>query len=123
MTMVRMKVARSEFTFSTPTLAKIAVSAAKTADRSAHTIQAAIGKSVIGQHSFHANRAYLLNKCDVKSWPFLLKSATMLPSLWIWMRKPSNLTSWYQPSQRGGSFRSVGAHGLMKGDLASTAQI
>src|SRR5580692_12073789 len=35
--MVRMKVARSELTFSTPTLAKIAVSAAKTADSTAHT--------------------------------------------------------------------------------------
>jgi hypothetical protein len=37
--MVRMKVARSEFTFSTPILANIAVSAAKTADRAAHTCQ------------------------------------------------------------------------------------
>ena len=33
--MVRMKVARSELTFSTPTLAKIAVSAANTADSTA----------------------------------------------------------------------------------------
>jgi hypothetical protein len=47
MTTVRMKVARSELTFSTPTFAKIAVSAAKTADRSAHTTQEAIGRSVI----------------------------------------------------------------------------
>src|SRR3546814_2767825 len=34
-TMVRTKVAKSELTFSTPTLAKIAVSAAKAADNSA----------------------------------------------------------------------------------------
>jgi hypothetical protein len=39
MTIVRMKVARSESICSTPTLAKIAVSAAKTAERSAQTIQ------------------------------------------------------------------------------------
>jgi hypothetical protein len=39
MTIVRMKVAKSEPTFSTPIFAKIAVSAAKTADRMAHTCQ------------------------------------------------------------------------------------
>ena len=38
--MVRMKVARSEFTFSTPTLAKIAVRAANTAERTAQNCQA-----------------------------------------------------------------------------------
>ncbi len=38
-TMVRMKGARSELMFSTPTLAKIAVSAAKTADSTAHSCQ------------------------------------------------------------------------------------
>ena len=39
MTKVRMKVAKSELTFSTPTLAKIAVSAAKIAERTAQTCQ------------------------------------------------------------------------------------
>ncbi len=38
-TMVRMKVARSELMFSTPTLAKIAVSAANTAENTAQTCQ------------------------------------------------------------------------------------
>ena len=38
-TMVRMKVARSELMFSTPTLAKMAVSAAKTADITAQNCQ------------------------------------------------------------------------------------
>ena len=38
-TMVRMKVARSELTFSTPTFAKIAVSAANTADSTAQNCQ------------------------------------------------------------------------------------
>jgi len=37
MTIVRMKVAKSELTFSMPTLAKIAVSAAKAAESSAHS--------------------------------------------------------------------------------------
>jgi hypothetical protein len=37
--MVRMKVAKSELTFSTPTFAKIAVSAAKIADGTAHACQ------------------------------------------------------------------------------------
>jgi hypothetical protein len=40
-TSVRISVARSEFTFSTPILAKIAVSAAKSADSAAHTCQGA----------------------------------------------------------------------------------
>ena len=39
--MVRMNVAKSELTFSMPTLAKIAVSAAKPADSSAQNGQAA----------------------------------------------------------------------------------
>jgi hypothetical protein len=38
-TIVRMKVAKSELTFLTPILAKIAVSAANTADSSAQTCQ------------------------------------------------------------------------------------
>lgn len=38
-TTVRMKVAKSAFTFSTPTLANIAVRAAKIADRIAHNCQ------------------------------------------------------------------------------------
>src|SRR5271166_1223079 len=40
MTIVRTKVAKSEVTFSTPTLAKIAVSAAKAADSTAQVCQA-----------------------------------------------------------------------------------
>ena len=43
MTMVRMNVAKSELTFSIPTLAKIAVSAAKPADSNAQSCQLAIG--------------------------------------------------------------------------------
>ena len=39
MTAVRMKVAKSELTFSTPILAKMAVSAAKAADSSAQSYQ------------------------------------------------------------------------------------
>jgi hypothetical protein len=39
MTTVRTKVAKSELTFSTPIFAKIAVSAAKAADSSAHACQ------------------------------------------------------------------------------------
>src|ERR1700728_5025593 len=43
-TTVRIRVARSGFTFSTPTLANIAVRAANTADISAHACQEAIAR-------------------------------------------------------------------------------
>jgi hypothetical protein len=49
MTMVRMKVAQSELMFSTPILAKMAVSAANAADNKAQNTQDAIGMVVIGE--------------------------------------------------------------------------
>src|SRR6266480_4561129 len=50
MTMVRMNVAKSEFTFSTPTLAKMAVSAANPADRTAQSCQDKSADFIDGPH-------------------------------------------------------------------------
>src|SRR5262245_31840848 len=51
-TRVRMKVARSELMFSTPTLAKIAVNAANAADSSAQTSQWLMTASGMSPHAF-----------------------------------------------------------------------
>src|SRR5262249_25946725 len=48
MTMVRMKVAKSALTFSTPILAKMAVNAAKTAERTAHSCQEETASPIYG---------------------------------------------------------------------------
>src|SRR5262245_10174871 len=65
MTTVRMNVARSGSMLATPTLAKIAVSAAKAADNRAHTIQAGRPKSGMactplcgGRHDLHGSHRH-----------------------------------------------------------------
>src|SRR5665647_3946100 len=61
MTMVRIKVAKSELMFSTPILAKIAVSAAKTADKTAQACQEE--NTVMGLRCHNRLEAFDLHHC------------------------------------------------------------